>query len=154
MIPNKILVATDGSPHARGAEVVAAGLADMIGECTVTIATVLNPRDVYYPRELYSKAGAVMGATDAEVKEAEAMVAEAAKRVGDAIRNDKATVRPVVIEAASSAQALIEEAHSDGTCSLIVMGSRGRGGFASLVMGSVSTQVLHGAHCPVLIVKE
>lgn len=148
MIPNKILVATDGSQHARGAEVFAAGLADMMGECTVTVATVLNPRSVY------SKAGALMGSTDAEIKEAETMVAEAAKRIGDAIHNDKATVKPLVVEATSSAHALIEEAHSDGTCSLIVMGSRGHGGFASLVMGSVSTQVLHGAHCPVLIVKE
>lgn len=105
MIPNKILVATDGSQHARGAEAFAAGLADMMGECTVTVATVLNPRNVY------SKAGALTGSTDLEVGEAEAMVAEAAKRVGDMVRNDRATLGPLVIEAASSAQALIEEAH-------------------------------------------
>jgi len=148
MIPNKILVATDGSPSSRGAESFAAGLADMMGECQVTVATVLNPRGAY------SKGGAVMTSTDAEVEEAETIVAEAAKRMTDAIHNDKATVKAVVIEAVSSALGLIEEAHSGGTCSLIVMGSRGHGGFASLVMGSVSTQVIHGAHCPVLIVKE
>jgi len=148
MIPKKILVATDGSPSARGAESFAAGLADMMGDCQVTVATVLNPRGAY------SKAGAVMASTDAEIAEAESVVADAAKRITDAITNDAVTVKPVVIEAVSSALGLIDEAHAGGTCSLIIMGSRGHGGFSSLVMGSVSTQVLHGAHCPVLIVKE
>jgi len=37
---------------------------------------------------------------------------------------------------------------------LVVVGSRGSGGFGTLVMGSTSSQVVHHAHCPVVVMPR
>jgi nucleotide-binding universal stress UspA family protein len=49
------------------------------------------------------------------------------------------------------AQALIEASRS---ADLIVIGSRGTGGFDSLRLGSISNQVVHHGACPVVIVPS
>lgn len=44
--------------------------------------------------------------------------------------------------------------HADGIANaMIIMGSRGLGGFGQLLLGSVSQRVLHHARCPVTIVR-
>ena len=55
-----------------------------------------------------------------------------------------------VVEGAPGA-VLVEESRG---AALLVIGSRGRGGFTGLLLGSVSQQCAHHAACPVVIVRE
>jgi len=58
-------------------------------------------------------------------------------------------VRRGVVEDRNPAEALLElSADAD----LLVVGSRGRGGFTSLLLGSVSHQVVLHARCPVVVI--
>lgn len=71
---------------------------------------------------------------------------EALKRVN----NEGVTVSGDVIKGNAAAVLLRAAENAD----LLVVGSHGLGGFAGLLLGSVSTQVLHHAPCPVLVVRS
>jgi nucleotide-binding universal stress UspA family protein len=79
--------------------------------------------------------------------------------LGHRILADAAARRPDDFEgevtqtaiAAPAATGLVDESTR---ASLVVVGSRGHGGFAGLVMGSVSQHVARHARCPVAVVRE
>lgn len=59
-------------------------------------------------------------------------------------------VEPKVHALDGSGAALLTEFST--AVELVVVGSRGRGGFAGMLLGSTSQSVLHHASCPVMVV--
>ena len=140
---HSILVPVDGSAHADAALAQAVDLA----RCQHARITVLC---AWRPFTWYGGSVAPVGVDVQQLEsdlEAETRrIAEAARdRVPDGIDVDTAVVceRP--------ADAIIREVERGGH-DLIVMGSRGHGGLRSLLLGSVSTSVLHRSRVPVMVV--
>jgi nucleotide-binding universal stress UspA family protein len=69
--------------------------------------------------------------------------------VDEVFGSERPTTVNVIVREAGPAPLLI--AHSDGAL-MVVVGSRGLGGFAGLLLGSVSANVAEHAKCPVLVV--
>ena len=70
------------------------------------------------------------------------------EKIGPESRPSSVTVRAVT---GLPAEALLEAA---ADADLLVVGSRGAGGFKRLLMGSVSTQVAQHAPCPVVMIPD
>ena len=79
----------------------------------------------------------------------------AAKELADAISETVSSDSPVKISTSvqegNAAQVLLEAA--DGA-DLLVVGSRGHGGFTGALLGSVSQHCAHHAPCPLVIVRH
>ncbi len=80
-------------------------------------------------------------------KAAEEAVAAAQAKSGD-------KKPPSVTVVAVNGFAVKELLDASGSADLLVLGSRGSGGFEPLRLGSVSSQVTHHAKCPVVIVPH
>ncbi len=59
-------------------------------------------------------------------------------------------ITPVSVQGEQASAALVDAAEG---ADLLVVGSRGAGGFSGLLLGSVSQQCAHHARCPVVIVR-
>lgn len=92
----------------------------------------------------------VPGAEEA-VKHAEVAVEEAVAKAASDITGPQPSSITVKVFTGFPAQELVEASHD---AELVVVGSRGAGGFATALVGSVSSQVAHHATCPIVIVPS
>jgi nucleotide-binding universal stress UspA family protein len=144
-LPTTILVATDGSHDAALAATAAVGLSNATGS-ELHLVHVLQqfPRYAYpgVTPELYSMV------RDEQDKQGRELLAEDAKRV----RERGGNVAEVHLRRGRVADEILGLAESLGV-GLIALGSRGLGPVKRLVVGSVSEGVVHGAPCPMLVLR-
>jgi nucleotide-binding universal stress UspA family protein len=141
-VPGGVLVGQDGSACAQEALVWAARLAYRAG-CDLHVLRVWTlvsaPRPATwepgYVPPLYEWADAVHAALSADV---------AAARLPAGL-----SVTCHVAHGAPAPRLIASAAHAD----LLVVGSRGHGGFAGHLLGSVSDQCVRHAPCPVTVVR-
>jgi nucleotide-binding universal stress UspA family protein len=138
-----IVVGADGSESARAALAVAAGEAALRGARLRIVSAWQVPAAAYGDGFAFDKS-----TLEAFRENAETIVREAvaeAERLQPSLQCEGRTPE------GQPAEVLLQEAQD---ASLIVVGNRGRGGFASLLLGSVSQQIVHHAPLPVLVVRE
>ncbi len=140
----RIVVGIDGSQGARRALEWAVAEAKLRDAHLVVVHAWLEPAAV--------AVGSVVtaGGVEPEIFE------DAAERtVADVLDAIDTTGLPQGIEShvvsGAPARALLDMAED---ADLVVVGSRGRGGFTGLLLGSVSQQVAHHATCPVVIIPS
>ena len=146
------LIAYDGSDGARAA-IAAAGR--LVSGRQATIVNVWNSpmRNTLSGRAL---AGAPVDELRAFSADYEQLFADAAASV---VEEGVALARAAgldaageTIESGSGAWRALADAASERRAAVIVAGSRGRGGLASTILGSVSSGLVHNAETPALIV--
>ncbi len=138
----RILVGVDGSEPSQKAARLAAEIAARFGS-TLALAYVV-PR-LLLPPDVY-------GLTLADVERehrayAEKLVGEALLHLGDAGVN-----ADTLVLYGSPAESLAEAAAAPDV-DLVVLGSRGRGAVARVLLGSVSDRLVHISSKPVLVVR-
>jgi nucleotide-binding universal stress UspA family protein len=113
-------------------------------ESRVIAMHVINPPPRFEPPILFAEPGQISSDADREYLE---------QRLGDWLRVASANALDagVLMDEGDPAACILEQAESL-PADLIVMGTRGRGGFERLLVGSVTETVLRKASCPVLAV--
>ena len=142
-----ILVGVDGSDHSRRA------LGWAIREAAqrhvpLTVMTV-RPAQVRPATQIYWDVPTLPeNSGDAELvrTEAQEFVDKIANEVGETV--PEVTVNVVTGDPAE------ELVRASRDADMLVVGSRGSGGFAELLMGSVSSKVAHHAACPVTVIRR
>ena len=137
-----IIVGVDGSGHSQRALVFAMHEA-AIRRVPLTVLTVHEAVRGYY--------GAMAVYADDPVRTEEARAA--AQVETDKVLAGLDEPRPESVEVKAVHGFIVEELINAGKdADMLVVGSRGAGGFTRLMMGSVAGQVSQHAYCPVLLV--
>ena len=136
----RIVVGVDGSVPSKAALGWAIRQAAFTGAVVEVVIAWHHPGNYGYP---------VTVPDDADYSEL------AAKVAGDAIAEvagpaGSAEIRPKVVEGNPAAALLAASAGAE----LLVLGSRGHGGFVEALLGSVSQHCVHHAKCPVVIIRD
>lgn len=143
---DKILVAVDGSGNSNRAARAAITLCDGIGAELSVVQAIPRPQS----RGMNVRLGPLLQDYYASsVKEAQKSVqniVELAKKRGLRVTGE------VLKSSDSTVETILNYAENKGV-DLIVVGTRGLGGFTKLIMGSVSTGIVNHASCSVLIVR-
>jgi nucleotide-binding universal stress UspA family protein len=146
----KILVAVDGSKKANRAAKIAIKLAERNAAELIVISVIPRPSYLFAP---VSGAGIPpMGLGDYYTyarKDAEKWVNE----VISLAKARRVVARGRVLKASPSVVQSITDYVHDQEVDLIVLGTRGLGGFNRLLLGSVSSGVVTHANCSVLVVR-
>jgi nucleotide-binding universal stress UspA family protein len=137
-----VVVGVDGSPGSRKALTWAATEAAEHGAELV----VLNVWEHTLPPPTGSVSVSERFVPDSSQRTAEQLVSEIKEVLGD----DPPVVVQPTVKQGSPAKVLIEQS---ADADLLVVGTRGHGGFRGLVLGSVSQHVAGYAHCSVTIVR-
>jgi nucleotide-binding universal stress UspA family protein len=139
-----IVVGVDGSEHAERALDWAIEEAELRGVRLNLVSAWHVPGAVYGASGFVPPLSESIDETFREV--ADEVVAAAAERVSAAGVEAETTVRQ-----GQAAEVLLEAA---ANADMLVVGSRGHGGFTGLLLGSVSAQCAHHAPCPLVIVRR
>jgi len=137
---NKILLAVDGSDHSLKAAKLAGNLARLSGG-TLQVITAYEELLSYLGEPNLSHAIAE------RTEKAEKVIAEATQEIGEIPGNCEAEI--LSGDPAETILRVIEINDID----LVILGTRGRGGIKSLLLGSQSHKVVSAAPCPVLLVR-
>jgi nucleotide-binding universal stress UspA family protein len=140
-----IVVGIDGSPNSERALDWAMKQAAALHTSLTAVAVHEVPKSYWGNMPVVGPADAAL--VDQLRESAEQMTHEAEGRLGDA-KPASVTVRAV------SGFAVQELVDASQDADMLVVGSRGGGGFAHLLVGSVSSQVIQNAACPVVTVPH
>jgi nucleotide-binding universal stress UspA family protein len=135
----RIVVGFDGSAHARKALARAAEIAN---GATIAVVSAASPA-----RLLRDPAGGVSPEDPADVEARTEALAEARKYL-----EDKGIAAQYVTGHGNPADVIVQEAEESGA-DLIIVGTRGLNAAQRVVLGSVSTNVVHHATVDVLVVR-